>query len=166
LNKHNYWFIGLSGSGKTTLAKKLKNDHLPDHVLLDGDNVREYLNKDLGFSMEDRVENLRRIRAIVTILNRQGIYCIVSFITPAEVARVAIRDEIPLTRIIYLECPLKVCEARDVKGMYKKARAGLIKDFTGIDSPFEEPFDPDLVINTNTLTIEESIECILETQIF
>ena len=134
------WFNGLSGSGKTTIAKRLVDYYKKQDVkiiLLDADEVRSGLNSDLGFFLEDRQENLRRVAEVAKILNQNDIMVVTAFITPTNEIRENIKEIIPNVIFIHLCTELQVCEERDVKGLYAKARAGLIKDFTGIDSPFE-----------------------------
>ncbi len=159
------WLTGLSGSGKSTIAqhleRKLFNEGFFAQVL-DGDNIRSGINNNLGFSIEDRKENIRRIAEIARLYLNSGIITINSFISPT----IAIRDfaksiigEDDFIEI-YINAPLEVCEQRDVKGLYKKARKGEIKGFTGIDSPYEAPENPALEIKSNKLSVEESVEMI------
>ena len=157
------WLTGLSGSGKSTLAKALERK-LQDagffSKLLDGDNIRSGLNNNLGFSLEDRKENIRRISEAAKLFVDGGIVTICSFVSPTkeirDMAREIIGEEDFLE--VYVNAPLEVCEARDVKGLYKKARAGEIKGFTGIDSPFEAPEDPFAEIRTHEEELEISAE--------
>jgi len=158
------WFTGLPCSGKTTIAKELeirlkKKGYLIVH--LDGDDIRKKLNEDLGFTEGDRSENLRRVGHVIQLFNEKGINVLASFVSPTDKHRDIIRDVIKKIKIIYVKCSLKECERRDIKGMYKKARMGEIKEFTGISSPFEEPKNPDFIINTEIENLEESIEKIL-----
>ena len=154
------WFNGLSGSGKTTLGEKLiehyekKNEKV---FLLDGDVLRDGLNNDLSFSIEDRQENLRRAAEVANILNQNGVTVIATFITPINEMRESIADIIPNIKFIHLCTSLEVCEKRDVKGLYAKARAGLIKDFTGIGSPFEDMPHAWLNVDTGVETVDESV---------
>ena len=156
------WFNGLSGSGKTTLGEKLiehyekKNEKV---FLLDGDVLRDGLNNDLGFSIEDRQENLRRAAEVAKILNQNGVTVIATFITPTNNMRDSIAEIIPNIKFIHLCTSLKVCEERDVKGLYAKARAGEIKNFTGIDSPFESM--PHAWLNIDTGIRFETIDDIV-----
>jgi len=143
------WFTGLPCSGKSTIANKLKEKY-PEFLLLNGDNIRKGLCKDLGFSVEDRRENMRRIIELCKILNAENINLITDFISPFEKYREQIRNIVPNTYIIYCKADLEVCEKRDVKGMYKKARDNKIKNFTGIDSPYQIPKKPDLILDTKT----------------
>ncbi len=156
------WFTGLSGSGKSTIAQgfeKMLFDKGYMIQVLDGDNTRTGINNNLGFSIEDRRENIRRISEVSRLFNDSGIICINSFVSPTEeireMAKTIIGEENFL--LVYVNTPIEICEERDVKGLYKKARAGELKGFTGIDSPFEAPKDPDLEILTFNQTIEESI---------
>lgn len=153
------WLFGRPCSGKTTLANVLVNEIPETHfpcVSLDGDEIRKTVNKDLQFSPEDREENIRRIAEMSLLLMNQGFICVVSVITPLECHRTLIKnilkDDVVL---IYVNCPLDICEERDVKGMYKKARNGELRGFTGIDAPFEEPKIFDICIETDKINIEE-----------
>lgn len=161
------WFTGLSGAGKTTLAKELeKRMHRNGYLtqVLDGDNIRTGINNNLGFSEEDRHENIRRIAEVSKLLIYSGVITINSFISPTSDIRHMAMDIIGKENFveIHVHAPLEVCEQRDVKGLYKKARAGQIKNFTGIDAPFEEPQNPDIKVDTSVLSVEESIEKIVE----
>ncbi|WP_227356187.1 adenylyl-sulfate kinase [Haladaptatus salinisoli] len=150
------WLFGLPCSGKTTLAEGLIG---PSTVHLDGDYLRETLNSDLGFSKEDRTENLRRAAGVAQALNEQGFDVVASFITPYRSQRELIAEKIENVSFIYVNAPVEVCEERDVKGMYEKARKGEIEGFTGIDAPFEEPEgDIELEVRTATRSKEKSIE--------
>lgn len=156
------WFTGLSGSGKTTVANALEQElHKLSFrtYLLDGDNVRHGLSNDLGFSDEDRTENIRRIGEVSKLFIDAGVMVLATFISPFLTDRKFVRNIVNETEFIeiHIECPLETCEQRDVKGLYKKARAGEIKQFTGIDSPYEKPNDPEIVIDTSKLTIDESV---------
>lgn len=153
------WFTGLSASGKTTLAKKLST-LFSSFVWLDGDNFRKYVSNDLAFSEADREENLRRVIGVCRLLNEQGFSVIVSFISPLQRARDQVRNELR-SLIIYLNTPLETCIKRDPKGLYKQAKAGKIKNFTGLDGIYEVPKRPDLTLNTSTKTVEESVLCII-----
>ena len=162
--KHTIWFNGLSGSGKTTIGKKLVEhfEHQNKRVfLLDGDVLRDGLNKNLGFSVEDRIENLRRAAEVAKILNQNGVIVVATFITPTNEMRDNIRKIIPNVKFVHLVTPLEVCEERDVKGLYAKARAGEIKEFTGIDSPFEDMPHAWLNVDTSKESPEESAKKIL-----
>ena len=159
------WFTGLSGSGKTTLASNLEKDlffHRFFCQVLDGDNIRTGINNNLGFSEEDRLENIRRIAEVSSLLINTGMITICSFISPTNEIRSLARSIIGEKDFIeiFLNPPLAVCEDRDVKGLYKRARAGEIKDFTGISSPFETPKNPDVEIDTSVTGIKESVDII------
>ena len=153
------WFTGLPCSGKTTIAKivekKLKEKGMRVERL-DGDVVRESLTRDLGFSKEDRDKNIERVTFVAKLLSRNGVAVLVSFISPYREARDRARKECMNFVEVFVKCPIEVCEKRDVKGMYKLARAGKIKDFTGIDDPYEEPLNPELVIESDKETPDES----------
>lgn len=162
------WFTGLSGSGKTTLAANLEKELFFRRFfcqVLDGDNIRTGINSNLGFSEEDRMENIRRIAEVSRLLINTGMITICSFISPTEEIRKLARGIIGEKDFIeiFLNPPMEVCEKRDTKGLYQKARAGIIKDFTGISAPFEAPANPDLEIDTSVLGIKESVDLILET---
>jgi adenylylsulfate kinase len=154
------WIVGLSGSGKSTLARGLENElHQQGYLtqILDGDNLRSGINNNLTFTDEDRVENIRRAAEVSKLFANCGIITICSLISPTESIRKMARSIIGKEKYfeVFVNCPLDVCESRDVKGLYKKARSGELKNFTGIDSPFEEPKNPDLEIRTAVHTIEE-----------
>jgi len=168
LNQHAkvIWMSGLSGAGKTTIAKGLEKELLKRGYLsqvIDGDDLRAGLNKSLGFSNEDRKENLRRIAEISKLFINCGVITINSFISPTEEARRMAKSIVGEDYYVevYINAPLEVCEQRDSKGLYRKARQGLIKNFTGIDSPFEPPQKADIEIKTDLLTIKESIDKLL-----
>lgn len=155
------WMTGLSGSGKTTLAKHLESQLLKNggfSKLLDGDNIRSGLNGDLGFSIEDRTENIRRIAEVSKLFVDCGIICINSFVSPTLEIRTQAKNIIGKSDFIevYINTPLEDCEKRDVKGLYAKARNGQIKDFTGISAPFEAPVKPHIEILTSGKSVEES----------
>lgn len=157
------WLTGLSGSGKSTIAGILEEKLINDGVLcfvLDGDNLRSRLNKDLGFDDESRRENIRRAGEVARLLADAGVVVITAFISPFRKERSLVRKIVGSKRFneIYIRCPLQICEKRDVKGLYKKARAGKITRFTGIDSPYEIPESPDLVIDSNKISAEKSAE--------
>lgn len=161
------WLTGLSGSGKSTVAKYLERvlfaeGYLPQ--VLDGDNIRFGINSNLSFSLEDRLENIRRIAEISKLYLHSGIICINSFISPTREMRDLARSIVGSEDFIeiYINAPIEVCEARDVKGLYQKARAGLIKGFTGIDDPYEAPENPELEIRTDQMSIEDSARRIVE----
>ncbi|MBU6230069.1 MAG: adenylyl-sulfate kinase [Cyanobacteria bacterium REEB459] len=158
------WFTGLSGSGKSTIARALE-DQLRAWgyglEVLDGDVVRTNLTKGLGFSREDRDENIRRIGFVSHLLTRNGVIVLVSAISPYREVRDEVRDRIDDFIEVYVDAPLEVCETRDVKGLYKRARAGEIKQFTGIDDPYEAPLNPEVHCHTDQETIEESVVKVL-----
>jgi adenylylsulfate kinase len=159
------WFTGLSGSGKSTIASQVEHIlHDSGYLtyILDGDNIRHGLNKDLGFSSKDRVENIRRIAEVAKLMTNSGLIVLVSFITPFKKVREFAKSIIGKQfHEIFIDTPLAVCEARDVKGLYKLAREGEIKDFTGIDSPYEIPVSPEIHVETADKTIDECTEKII-----
>jgi adenylylsulfate kinase len=158
------WFTGLPCCGKTTIADKVSEILRAQGrkvERLDGDIVRKSLTSDLGFSKEDRDENIKRVTFVAKLLTRNDVIVLATFVSPYRERREMSRNEIGNFVEIYVKCPLQVCIDRDVKGMYKKALKGEIKGFTGIDDPYEEPLQPDLVINTDKETIEESVENVL-----
>ncbi len=154
------WFTGLSGSGKSTLSEiieaRLKARGRNIEVL-DGDIVRTHLSKGLGFSREDRDTNIKRIAFVCSLLTRNNVICISAAIAPYREAREWARKEIGNFVEVYVKCPLEVCRQRDVKGLYKLVDEGKIKNFTGVDDPYEEPEHPELVIETDKETVEESV---------
>ncbi|MCL4109247.1 UNVERIFIED_CONTAM: hypothetical protein GTU68_063015 [Idotea baltica] len=157
-----FWFTGLSGSGKSTIAVGLEHrlfamGHFAQ--VLDGDNIRNGINSNLGFSIEDRTENIRRIAEVANLYMNSGVVTICSFISPTKDIRSMAKGIIGPADFheIYVDTPIEICEQRDVKGLYKKARAGEIKGFTGIDSPYEAPTDAALVIQTADQTLETSV---------
>jgi len=161
------WMTGLSGSGKTTLAiglEKYLNEKGHLTYLLDGDNVRSGINKDLGFSEKDRVENIRRIAEIAKLFVNGGVITINSFVSPSEELRQLARNIIGEKdfNCIYVNTPLEECEKRDTKGLYAKARKGEIKDFTGISAPFDTPVSPDLEIDTHNHSYEDCLKKLIE----
>ena len=161
------WITGLSGSGKTTIAKGLELElHKRGYLikLLDGDNVRTGINNNLSFSEEDRKENIRRIAEVSKLFMIGGVILINCFISPTEEIRNQAKEIIGKKDFfeIYVNTPIEICEQRDIKGLYAKARAGIIKNFTGIDSPYEEPKNPDVEIKTIETGIEESVQHILD----
>lgn len=156
------WFTGLSGSGKSTLAIALERELYNSGILcriLDGDNIRTGINNNLGFTETDRVENIRRIAEVAKLFVDCGVVTIAAFISPTEQIRQMAADIIGKDDFfeIYVNTPLEVCEERDVKGLYKKARQGEIKNFTGISAPFEAPLNPAITIDTSACSLEESI---------
>ena len=160
------WFTGLSASGKSTLAvateKALHARRLHTYIL-DGDNIRHGLNKNLGFSPEDRVENIRRIGEVATLFRDCGIINLTAFISPYREDRKCARDlaEDGAFIEVFVDCPISVCEERDPKGVYKKARAGIIKEFTGISAPYEIPENPEIHLHTDTTSLEKCVDMIL-----
>ncbi|HHB92747.1 MAG TPA: adenylyl-sulfate kinase [Thioploca sp.] len=170
LNHHKstlLWFTGLSGAGKSTLAHALEESlyQMGYHTfVLDGDNVRHGLCGDLGFSNTDRVENIRRVGETAKLFIEAGVIVLTAFISPFRVDRDKARKLVGNNDFIeiYCDCPLEVCEERDVKGLYNLARKGEIKEFTGISSPYEEPQNPELVIDTSNGNLEQCIKQILE----
>jgi len=170
LNGHrsvNLWFTGLSGSGKSTLAHAVE-ERLHQTgcrtLVFDGDNVRHGLCSDLGFSQEERFENIRRIAEMVKLFLEAGVIAITAFISPFLVDRQKVRNIIGEENFIeiYCRCPLEVCEQRDIKGFYRRARAGEIKNYTGISSPYEEPVNPDLELDTAEQSLDKCVETVLE----
>jgi adenylylsulfate kinase len=158
------WFTGLSGAGKSTLAQTLEQRFRTlgyKTEVLDGDVVRTYLSKGLGFSREDRNANIKRIAFVCNLLTRNGVICISAAISPYREAREWARQQIGEFVEVYVKCPIEVCCQRDVKGLYKLVHEGKIKGFTGIDDPYEEPENPELVVETDKETIEESVVRIL-----
>ena len=160
------WFTGLSGSGKSTLANAVEQVlHQQRHhtYVLDGDNVRHGLNKNLGFSPEDREENIRRIGEVAKLFADAGSIVMTAFISPYRADRDQARALIAEGRFVevFVDCPLEVCEERDTKGLYKKARAGEIKEFTGISAPYEPPLNPEVTINSAELSIEACAEAVV-----
>lgn len=169
LNQHAtlIWFTGLSGSGKSTLAVQLEAQlHALGYktYLLDGDNIRFGLNKDLSFTDEGRVENIRRIGEVSKLFLDAGVIVLSAFISPFQSDRAQVKSIVGEKNFVevFVDAPLEVCEQRDVKGLYKKARAGEVKNFTGIDSPYEAPSQPDVHIPTHQLTVEQSMEKLME----
>ena len=161
------WFTGLSGSGKSTVAIALERELHARGILcriLDGDNVRSGINNNLGFSAEDRVENIRRIAEVARLFVDTGIVTIAAFISPSNTLREMAAKIIGKDDFVevYVDTPLSVCEERDVKGLYKKARTGEVKNFTGISAPFEAPEHPALRLDTSKLTIQQSVGKLLE----
>src|SRR5712691_9252945 len=154
------WLTGLSGSGKSTIAVELEKHLWTRGVrayILDGDNIRHGLNKNLGFSPEVRTENIRRIGEVAKLFTDAGMAAITAFISPYRADRDQVRALMPDDFVeVFVDCPLEVCEQRDVKGLYQKARAGQIKEFTGISAPYEAPGKPELTIRTDAQSVEDS----------
>lgn len=173
LNGHRgaaIWFTGFSGAGKSTIAHSVE-EHLHQAgcrtIVLDGDNVRHGLCSDLGFSAPDRTENIRRISETVKLFVEAGIIVLTAFISPQRADRLRARETLGVTDFIevYCRCSLAECERRDVKGLYKRARAGEIKDFTGISAPYDEPEHPEVILDTQTLPVEQCVEHVLQSLI-
>ena len=161
------WLTGLSGSGKSTVARALEKRLIEAGRLacvLDGDNVRHGLNSDLGFSAEDRCENIRRIGQVAALLADAGLITMTAFISPYRAGRRGARGAVGEDRFVevFLDAPLDLCEQRDPKGLYKKARSGEIADFTGLDAPYEAPESADLVLATGRLSVQECVESIMK----
>jgi adenylylsulfate kinase len=160
------WFTGLSGSGKSTIAHEVESQLFERGCrtyVLDGDNIRHGLNKNLGFSPEDRGENIRRVAEVANLFVQAGVIALTAFISPYRADRdnarkIAGGDFVE----VYVKCDIDVCEARDTKGLYKKARAGEVKEFTGISAPYEEPLHPELVLDTAKETLAESAAKVIE----
>lgn len=160
------WFTGLSGAGKSTLAHAVE-ERLHQMgcrtFVFDGDNVRHGLCADLGFSAEDRVENIRRVGEMAKLFLEAGVIALTAFISPFRADRERVRALVPHGDFleIYCKCPLEICEQRDVKGMYRRARAGEIKEFTGISSPYEEPANAELVVDTGFRSLDDCVEQVI-----
>ena len=160
------WFTGFSGSGKSTIANAVEHRlaELKQHTyLLDGDNVRHGLNKDLGFTDEDRIENIRRIGEMSKLFVDAGLIVVTAFISPFRAERQLVRDLVEDGEFIevYMSTPLETCEQRDPKGLYKKARSGQIKNFTGIGSEYEPPKAPEVTLDTSTMSVEECVNQVI-----
>ena len=162
------WFTGLSASGKSTLAVEVEKALFRGgyfSYVLDGDNVRHGLNGDLGFTAVDRTENIRRIGEVAKLFATSGALCLTAFISPYRADRDRVRELMSRSRDfveIHVSCPVEVCEERDPKGLYKKARAGEIPNFTGIDAPYEAPEGPEVVVETNVYDVEACVEQVLD----
>ncbi|TSA51649.1 adenylyl-sulfate kinase [archaeon] len=159
------WFTGLPCSGKTTIADRVaevlrEKGHKVER--LDGDTVRKSLTSDLGFSKEDRDENIKRVTFVAKLLTRNGVKVLATFVSPYIERRRKSREEIGEFMEVYVRCPVDECMKRDVKGMYRKALAGEITGFTGVDDPYEEPPNPELILDTDKGTVEESVQKVLE----
>jgi bifunctional enzyme CysN/CysC len=163
------WFTGLSGAGKSTIAQALERDLFRRGIhtyVLDGDNIRHGLNSNLGFAPEDRVENIRRVSEVAKLMADSGVVVVTAFISPYRMDRrrareIALEGNAEFIEV-FVDAPLEVCEARDPKQLYKRARAGEIRDFTGIDAPYEPPEDAEIIVRTDRQSVEESIGVILE----
>jgi adenylylsulfate kinase len=159
------WLCGLSGAGKSTICNVVA-DRLQSqmrHVqILDGDMLRQHLSSDLGFGMEDRFENIRRIAYIAGLLANNGLIVLVAAITPLQAMRDSVRSLIPEVIEVFVDAPIAICEGRDPKGLYRRARAGLVSNMTGFDSPFEPPISPNVLCRTNIETVQESADKVLE----
>ncbi len=170
LNGHKgatVWLTGLSGSGKSTIAVDLEKRLCERGVrtyILDGDNIRHGLNKNLGFSPEDRTENIRRIGEVAKLFTDAGLVAITAFISPYRADRDQVRALMKPGDFveIFVDCPVEVCEQRDVKGLYKKARAGEIKEFTGISAPYEAPASPELTLKSHELSVDAAVQKVLD----
>jgi adenylylsulfate kinase len=170
INKHKsgvIWFTGLPSSGKSTVAHHLEKELFERGIrsyVLDGDNVRHGINANLGFSREDRRENLRRIAELSKLFVDAGLVVLAAFVSPYKEDRQYVKDIVGIDNFfeIYIKCSVDTCEKRDPKGHYKKAKEGIIKNYTGVSAPYEEPLDPDVVLDTEVLDVESSIRKILE----
>lgn len=161
------WFTGLSGSGKSTIANIVEQELFKKGIntyILDGDNIRKGINKDLTFSPNDRKENIRRIAEIANLMIDAGLVVLASFVSPYKIDRENIKNTVKSSNFVevYINTSVEECERRDTKGLYKKARAGEIKNMTGISAPYEAPIKPDIEINTEKETIDESVTKIME----
>ena len=161
------WFTGLSGSGKSTIANKVESALYKRNIrtyALDGDNIRKGINKDLGFSPGDRSENIRRIGEISKLFIDAGVVVLAAFVSPYKSDREAVKNIVGKNNFVevYINTSLEECEKRDVKGLYKKARKGEIKDFTGVNAPYEAPESPDIEIKTEQLNIDQSVTKIMD----
>jgi adenylylsulfate kinase len=159
------WFTGFSGSGKSTISErvalKLEKLGIP-HESLDGDIVRTHLSKGLGFSKEDRDENVRRVGFVCQLLNKHGVNTIVSVISPYRSSRDYNRSRIHRYVEVFADCPIEVCAERDLKGLYQKAKSGELKHFTGVDDPYEPPPNPEVICHTDKESVEESVEKVMK----
>lgn len=170
LNGHNsflLWFTGLSGSGKSTIANVVEQELYKKGIktyTLDGDNIRKGINNDLTFSPEDRTENIRRIAEVANLMIDAGIVVLAAFVSPYKKDRENIKKIVKDVNFveIYINASIEECERRDVKGLYKKAREGIIKNMTGITAPYEAPENPDIEINTENTSIESAVKCIID----
>lgn len=169
--KHHYsfliWFTGLSGSGKSTLANALENALFNQKIhtyLLDGDNVRKGMNSDLSFLPEDRTENIRRIAEMANLMIDAGLVVLAAFVSPYRIDRENVKNIVGNDNFVevFVDTPLLECERRDTKGLYAKARSGEIKNLTGINAPYEAPVDPDVIIDTTQINIDEAVKIIFD----
>jgi adenylylsulfate kinase len=169
LNGHKsmvIWFTGISGSGKSTLSSKLEKKLFGQGIrtyVLDADSIRKGLNRGLGFSRQDREENIRRVGEVAKLFVDAGVVVLTAFISPFQKDRERARSLVEADEFIeiYLKCPLEICEKRDVKGLYAKARRGDLRQFTAIDDPYEEPVNPEITLETDKMSVEECLETIL-----
>ena len=169
LNRHKsglIWFTGLSASGKSTIAHKVEKELFANSIrtyVLDGDNIRHGLNSDLGFSPADRRENIRRIVELSKLFIEAGILVIAAFVSPCKEDREYVRKQFDASHFleVYVKCSLKECEKRDPKGQYKRARAGIIKNYTGVSAPYEEPETPELIIDTEKMSLGDSVKSVI-----
>jgi adenylylsulfate kinase len=170
LNNHRsclLWFTGLSGAGKSTLAAALEKELYEYGIrsyVLDGDNLRHGLNNNLGFTPEDRKENIRRIGEVSKLFVDAGLFALTAIISPYREDRQLVRERFAQGEFIevYVKCPLEVCEMRDPKGLYKKARSGEIQNFTGISAPYEEPLNPEIIVESDKQSIEQSVQQVMQ----
>ena len=170
LKKHNaflLWFTGLSGSGKSTIANAVEKALIEKGVhtyTLDGDNVRKGLNSNLAFSQEDRKENIRRIAEVASLMVDAGLVVLAAFVSPYEKDRANIKQIVGANQYVevFVNTPIEVCESRDVKGLYAKARAGEIENFTGINAPYEAPLQPNIEMDTTRVSVEEGVEIVMQ----
>jgi len=160
------WFTGLSGSGKSAVADRVgmrlqeEHDHLVER--LDGDIVRQHLTADLGFTKEDRNTNIKRVSFLAELLSRNGVSVLASFISPYRERRQKTREQVTNFIEVFVKCPIDVCAERDVKGLYEKARRGEIDNFTGISDPYEEPEEPEILLETHKEEVEESVQKVID----
>jgi adenylylsulfate kinase len=170
LNGHRsfiLWFTGLSGAGKSTIAYRVEEELYKRGIrtyVLDGDNIRIGLNKDLGFSKKDREENIRRVGEVAKLFVDAGIVVLTAFISPYKKDRHFVRNLVDEKEFIevYVKCPIEICEKRDPKGLYKKVKDGIIKQFTGVDDQYEEPENPEIILETDKMSIDECVKKILD----
>lgn len=169
MNRHKscvLWFTGLSGSGKSTLANEVEQALFHRQIrtyVLDGDNIRHRLNRDLGFSKQDRAENIRRVGELSRLFVDAGVIALTAIISPSRAEREKVRALFEPGEFIevYVSCPLEVCEQRDPKGLYRRARAGQIRQFTGVSAPYEAPVQPELIVDTHTQSVQQAVELVI-----